>query len=542
MKMSLRALIVLGMGGGLVLAIVLGSAAVWNGRQGIAQLEELQAQVLAPVMLLGSIDQRYKDIRFRLVATAFGVVPAAGSESRLREMRTALPDELRRLQEMLKSKSMSAEEQELFANLQAGTQTLEPLLERIAQAYAQDDRAAMKSILENDWPMAYRAVSKPLENLVPAYQARAEQMLGQARTEANRRVVWLTGIALAMVVLMLAVGVFMARRLRARLAMASGVVESISQLDFSRNVAVQGDDELAALVRELLGMQEKVRAVVEQLKTHAASLSGMSVQLSNVSAETASVSHTQSDSVSSMAASMEELSVSIDQVEGFAQEAGKVVEASSAQSERSGQVIHEAATEMSHIAEAVMSTAASIRELESYTGQVSGIVNIIKDIADQTNLLALNAAIEAARAGEQGRGFAVVADEVRKLSERTAQSTVEITEVITKIQQGAKAAAHEMETGVARVGEGVQLAHKAGDSVKDIRTHSERILHSVSEIHAALKEQSMAAREVAAAVERIAQGAEANSGMVGQVAASAGDLKSVAAQINQLAEKFRTRC
>jgi methyl-accepting chemotaxis protein len=241
-----------------------------------------------------------------------------------------------------------------------------------------------------------------------------------------------------------------------------------------------------------------------------------------------------------MAASMEELSVSIDQVEGYAQEAGKVVQSSSEQSEKSGQVIHEAAAEMSLISEAVMTTAGSIHELEIYTGQVSGIVNIIKEIADQTNLLALNAAIEAARAGEQGRGFAVVADEVRKLAERTAQSTVEITGVIHKIQQGAKSSAHEMETGVARVGEGVQLANRAGASVKDIRANSERILHSVNEIHSALKEQSLAAREVTSAVERIAQGGEKNNDAVKQVASSAGDLKDVATQIDRLAAQFRT--
>jgi methyl-accepting chemotaxis protein len=216
------------------------------------------------------------------------------------------------------------------------------------------------------------------------------------------------------------------------------------------------------------------------------------------------------------------------------------VQSSGEESSKSGHVIHEAAAEMSLISEAVMATAKSIRELESYTGQVSGIVNIIKDIADQTNLLALNAAIEAARAGEQGRGFAVVADEVRKLSERTAQSTVEITDVILKIQQGAKSSAHEMDTGVARVSEGVQLAHKAGDSVKDIRANSEKILHSVNEIHSALKEQSIAAREVASAVERIAQGEEINNDSVKQVASSAGDLKDVATQIDRLAAKFRT--
>ena len=129
---------------------------------------------------------------------------------------------------------------------------------------------------------------------------------------------------------------------------------------------------------------------------------------------------------------------------------------------------------------------------------------------------------------------------MRKLAERTAQSTVEITGVIHKIQQGAKSSAHEMETGVARVGEGVQLANRAGDSVKDIRANSERILHSVNEIHSALKEQSLAAREVASAVERIAQGGEINNDAVKQVASSSGDLKNVATQIDRLAAQFRT--
>ncbi len=540
MTMSLRMLMMLGMGTALILAVILGGAAVWNGRQGVAQLEELQSKVLAPVMLLNSIDQHYKEIRFRLVATTFGVVPVASSGSRLKEARDALPDEWRRLRDILKAQDLSADEQGLFEKLQTGLQALDPLLERIAQAYAKDDRDAMKGILENEWPLAYKAVSKSLDELIPAYRVRAERMQAQARSSANLRVTWLAATALAMIVLMLAVGVFMVRRLQTRVAMATAVVSSIAQLDFSKNITVEGDDELAALVHDLLRMQEQIRLVVRQLKAHASSLTGMSTKLSGVSYAAADASQSQSDSVSNMAASMEELSVSIDQVEGFALDAGKVVQASSEQSDQSGKVIHGAATEMSRIAEAVMSTAGSIRELESFTGQVSSIVNIIKDIADQTNLLALNAAIEAARAGEQGRGFAVVADEVRKLAERTAQATVEITGVIQKIQEGAKSSAHEMETGVARVGEGVQLAHQAGDSVKDIRANSERILQSVSEIHLALKEQSLAAREVAAAVERIAQGGEANRDAVQQVAASADDLKNVASQIDRLAAKFLT--
>jgi methyl-accepting chemotaxis protein len=540
MKMSLRMLMMLGIGTGLILALALGGAAVWNGRQGVAQLEELQSKVLAPVMLLNSIDQRYKEIRFRLVATTFGVVPVASSGSRLKEMRAALPDEWRRLQEILKAQDLSPDEQGSFEKLQAGTQTLDPLLERIAQAYAKDDREVMKEILESEWPLSYKAVSKSLDELLPAFQSRADRMQELARTSANVRVTWLSAITLVMVLMMLALGIFMVRRLHARVAMATSLVSAVARLDFSKNITVEGDDELADLVRDLLGMQEQIRSVVRQLKAHAASLTDMSAKLSVVSNVAAEASQTQSDAVSSMAASMEELSVSIDQVEGYAQEAGKVAQSSGEQSEKGGLVINEAAAEMSLISEAVMSTAGSIRELESYTGQVSGIVNIIKEVADQTNLLALNAAIEAARAGEQGRGFAVVADEVRKLAERTAQSTGEIAGVIMKIQQGARSSAQEMETGVTRVGEGVQLARKAGESVKDIRANADRTLRSVNEIHSALKEQALAAREVAAAVERIAQGGETNSDAVKQVALSAGDLKDVAVQIDRLATQFRT--
>ena len=122
MKMSLRMLMVLGMGTGLILAIVLGGAAVWNGRQGVAQLEELQSRVLAPVMLLNSIDERIKEIRFRLVATTFFVVPVASSGSRLKEERPILADEWRRLQEMLKAQGLTPEEQGLFESMQAGMQ------------------------------------------------------------------------------------------------------------------------------------------------------------------------------------------------------------------------------------------------------------------------------------------------------------------------------------------------------------------------------------------------------------------------------------
>jgi len=240
-----------------------------------------------------------------------------------------------------------------------------------------------------------------------------------------------------------------------------------------------------------------------------------------------------------MAAAIEQLSVSVDHVEENAGTAHSVsLEAGTAASTGAG-VVHNAAAEIARISDAVTRASNSLSELEGISGEIGNIVAAIREIADQTNLLALNAAIEAARAGEQGRGFAVVADEVRKLAERTASSTHEISNMVGRIQNRTKQAVGEMQTGVQRVGEGVQAARNAGDSVAAIQPQTERVVVAAREIREALAEQATAAREVARTVEQIAQMAELNATASSQSHAASEAVAGITGRIRELATQFR---
>lgn len=285
-------------------------------------------------------------------------------------------------------------------------------------------------------------------------------------------------------------------------------------------------------IGQLREMFLKVREDAVKLTSGVQSLSSMTEQLS-------SDARLQSDTASSTAATIEEITVSINHIADHTRDADRNVQETGRLSELSAGAVSEVADEVRNAADSVNNLAGVMGELDQSSQQISTIVRVIKEIADQTNLLALNAAIEAARAGEQGRGFAVVADEVRKLAERTATATVEISSMINSMRSQSEHALSRMNQTHAAVTHSVNKAADAASQIRSIRERMDEVVSRVREIAGAASEQSAATTEMAHAAERISQMAQAGDSSIRLARSVSDDLSMLASELRAMIARFK---
>jgi methyl-accepting chemotaxis protein len=310
--------------------------------------------------------------------------------------------------------------------------------------------------------------------------------------------------------------------------------------DLTRRLEVEGRDEIGEVALAFNLFMEKLQAVIGEVKSSAAQVMRTVEELNSVTRRVADNSQLASGEAFAMAAQVEIMTYTLDGLASQAEDVQRTSTESSEHSTRGGEIIHAASAEMDRVNAAVSESSRIIQDLGEHSGQISQIVNVIREIADQTNLLALNAAIEAARAGEQGRGFAVVADEVRKLAERTSNSTQEITGMIEKIQTGTRQAILSMESGVSRVGAGAALAQQAGVAINEITERVGQVVAAVDGISSSLKEQALSNGENAHKVENIARLSEENSSAFHDTAKTVQYIDDLARNLDSLVGRFNT--
>ena len=335
-------------------------------------------------------------------------------------------------------------------------------------------------------------------------------------------------------------GFFLLTNIKSSLRQIQSMVHRIeSELDFTIRVDVRKQDEIGQTTSALNRLLDKLQDNMKSLARGAQTVATSAHQMVATSNEVAAASNMQSEAASDMAATVEEMTVSINHVADRAQEANRLSSESGQLAITGEKVIGQTVTDIQDIATTVNAAAMLIEGLEQHSQQISNVVAVIKEVADQTNLLALNAAIEAARAGEQGRGFAVVADEVRKLAERTSTSTQEIASTIGAMRGSASDAVSSMQTVVSKVTAGVERAQEANSAIHQIGGGSRSAVAMVEEIASAIREQGSATNNIATQVERIAQMSEESSASAGRSAESANALDQLAAEMQKIVSSYR---
>lgn len=416
------------------------------------------------------------------------------------------------------------------------------LVQKALGANRAGNKNEARDILNNEIRPALARYMQALNELSTYQVEQIDDAAAEAQTLYQRTFLLITIAASALVIAVAIAGFLIIRSLTRDLggepAYAAEIARNIAAGNLAMTVVTKPNDSgsMLAAMRE---MQARLKEMIAGILADADQVSSTATELAAASSQVAESSRQQSEAASSMAAAVEEMTVSIEQVSENAHEARTLSRRSGKLSEQGAGVIQNAAAEMSQISDSVKESSQIIAALEQQSGEISAIVNVIKEIADQTNLLALNAAIEAARAGEQGRGFAVVADEVRKLAERTSKSTQEIAGMIEKIQGGTHSAFASMEGGVARVSNGVTLANEAAGSITQIKTEAARVVQVVGDISNSLKEQSVASNDIAKNVEKIAQMSEENSAAVQETANAARHLEQLAASMQNTIGRFK---
>jgi methyl-accepting chemotaxis protein len=398
---------------------------------------------------------------------------------------------------------------------------------------------AANELLADQYDLSARDLQKVIEKMVETKMTQGKQVSGSNNTLARNAGFFMIFLALGGSVLALVLGMFLSRMITRPLAALAEDAQQIASGDLTVQIQRRSKDEIGMLATSFNSMADSLRDAIRQVSDTSSLLSSSATELLATSETISSGADAVANQAQTVATAGEEMAATSNDIANNCQSAAAgALDASNSASDGSV-VVDKTVQAMGQIARRVKETADTVARLGQRSDQIGQIVGTIEDIADQTNLLALNAAIEAARAGEQGRGFAVVADEVRALAERTTRATKEISDMIRSIQAETRSAVTVMEEGVHEVAHGTDEAARSGVALQTIMELVNNVSMQISQVATAAEEQTATTNEISQnmlqitdVVQQTAQGAK-------QSEAAAAELSKLAANLESLVRRFR---
>jgi methyl-accepting chemotaxis protein len=349
-----------------------------------------------------------------------------------------------------------------------------------------------------------------------------------------------TVLSVAIIILSLLVIATLAKSIIKPIHHMMGIMERIrDDNDLSLRVDATGKDEVAAMGEDLNKLLNDFQAIILEVISSTEQVSASAEELSLITDETNRRMHQQTNDTEMVAAAIEEMSASVQEVANSTAETAQTTEMAEGAVRRGSQVVNDTVASINALAHEVSLASDVIGRLEQESGNIGSVLDVIRGIAEQTNLLALNAAIEAARAGEQGRGFAVVADEVRTLASRTQQSTQVINDMIDKLQEGTKEAVRAMEKGMRSAESGVAQASEANEALGEITSAIGTIHEMTTHIAEASQQQGHVAAEVAKSIGAIKHSVDEAGNSVSQITTASGELAQLSTYLHGLVSRYK---
>ncbi|GGN96314.1 methyl-accepting chemotaxis protein [Saccharibacillus kuerlensis] len=535
MKMNIQSKLLSGFAGVILLLVLVSFVSLSNLNGMRHQAQEVNAKWMPSVTLLGTLNGGVSDLE-RLVLNMI-VENHSSQFMSIKKEYTELLGKIEQEREAYQKLIRSDEERQLYdqfsVNYDAFITGLSPLIDA-----AQNNQSDKSRELHRELYVSWNNASEAIVKLIELDNIHANEMASMTVNKADSARMVVIGLSLVAIVLGALIAVLLGRMIVTPLKRVQKAAQQIASGDLTgEEVKVRGRDEIGALassfnamtlsLRELIesvaASSELVAASSQELTASAEQNKLASDQIAATVQETAAGTARQVDIADTSAQAMQEMSIGADQIAERAQTVASSAAEAAQKSQSGNEAIRQAIGQMDSIRASVTSMSGVVKELSSRSEEIGTITNDITAISSQTNLLALNAAIEAARAGEAGRGFAVVADEVRKLAEQSSESAKRITDLIALIQSDTNSAIEAVEANDREVYKGIELVSAAGEAF-------ENILEAVGQVAGDIEEVSAGAEEMSASTTEILQYVRQSSTIAGEASSGMSEVASATQQ------------